>query len=57
MTRRPILIQAGSGASTFGMPNSPGVTKSVPKILYLQNIITLIKSFNYLKQTKLQLLF
>ena len=27
----PFLIQAGSGASTFGMPNSPGVTKSSAK--------------------------
>ena len=27
----PFLIEAGSGASTFGMPNSPGVTKSSAK--------------------------
>ena len=25
------LIEAGSGASTFGMPNNPGVTKSSAK--------------------------
>lgn len=36
------LIQAGSGASTFGVPNSPGVTKGTAKD-------TLLAHFNNLK--------
>jgi len=39
----PFLIQAGSGASTFGMPNSPGVTPSSAKD-------TLIADFNNIEQ-------
>ena len=39
----PFLIQAGSGASTFGMPNSPGVTPSSAKD-------TLIADYNNIEQ-------
>ena len=39
----PFLIQAGSGASTFGMPNSPGVTLSSAKD-------TLIADYNNIEQ-------
>ena len=39
----PFLIQAGSGASTFGMPNSPGVTRSSAKD-------TLIADYNNIEQ-------
>ena len=39
----PFLIQAGSGASTFGMPNSPGVTASSAKD-------TLIADYNNIEQ-------
>ena len=39
------LIQAGSGASTFGMPNSPGVTQGTAKD-------TLLASFNDLENVK-----
>ena len=39
----PFLIQAGSGASTFGMPNSPGVTSSSAKD-------TLIADYNNIEQ-------
>ena len=36
------LIAAGSGAITFGTPNSPGVTKVQLKTHYLQDIMILI---------------
>ena len=39
------LIQAGSGASTFGTPNSPGVTKGTAKD-------TLLAKYNDLKHVK-----
>ena len=39
------LIQAGSGASTFGVPNSPGVTKATASN-------TLLASFNDIGQVK-----
>lgn len=39
------LIQAGSGASTFGVPNSPGVTQGTAKD-------TLLGRFNDLEQVK-----
>jgi glutamate-1-semialdehyde 2,1-aminomutase len=39
------LIQAGSGASTFGVPNSPGVTKATASD-------TLLASFNDIGQVK-----
>jgi len=39
----PFLIQAGSGASTFGIPNSPGVTPSSAKD-------TLIADYNNIEQ-------
>ncbi len=35
------LIQAGSGAITFGSPSSPGVTQGTAKDTCLQNIIIL----------------
>ena len=44
----PFLIEAGSGASTFGMPNSPGVTKSSAKDTLLaeyNNIDQVIRLF------------
>ena len=55
----PFLIQAGSGASTFGMPNSPGVTKSSAKDTLLaeyNNIDQVVQLFEKNK-TKLQLLY
>lgn len=39
------LIQAGSGASTFGIPNSPGVTKSTAKD-------TLLAKYNDIENVK-----
>ena len=39
------LIQAGSGASTFGIPNSPGVTKGTASD-------TLLANFNNISQVK-----
>jgi glutamate-1-semialdehyde 2,1-aminomutase len=39
------LIQAGSGASTFGMPNSPGVTQGTAKD-------TLLANYNDIKSVK-----
>jgi|TARA_B100001094_G_scaffold71504_1_gene67818 glutamate-1-semialdehyde 2,1-aminomutase len=39
------LIQAGSGASTFGIPNSPGVTKATASD-------TLLANFNDISQVK-----
>ncbi len=39
----PFLIEAGSGASTFGMPNSPGVTRSSARD-------TLIADYNDINQ-------
>ena len=33
------LIQAGSGAVTFGTPNNPGVTQGTAKILYWRYMI------------------
>ena len=39
------LIQAGSGASTFGIPNSPGVTKGTAQD-------TILASYNNIEQVK-----
>jgi glutamate-1-semialdehyde 2,1-aminomutase len=41
----PFLIQAGSGASTFGTPNSPGVTKASASD-------TLLADYNNIEQVK-----
>tara|TARA_B100001287_G_scaffold42180_1_gene31263 strand:- start:13159 stop:14454 length:1296 start_codon:yes stop_codon:yes gene_type:complete len=41
----PFLIQAGSGASTFGTPNSPGVTKASASD-------TLLANYNNIDQVK-----
>ena len=48
------LIQAGSGAVTFGSPNSPGVTQGQRRILCWQIIMTLTM-LNFLKQMKVKL--
>lgn len=41
----PFLIQAGSGASTFGTPNSPGVTKASASD-------TLLANYNNIREVK-----
>jgi glutamate-1-semialdehyde 2,1-aminomutase len=43
------LIKAGSGAATFGNPNSPGVTQGLPKILCWQDTTIGSKYKIYLK--------
>jgi len=49
------LIQAGSGAVTFGSPNSPGVTKGTAKDTLLAPYNNLEAVAKFLKQIHLQI--
>ena len=49
------LIQAGSGASTFGSPNSPGVTQGTAKDTLLAKYNDLVSVNNLFKENKDQI--